>query len=73
VREALDILAPTDHVLLKYGALLDLAEVQRLAGRDCQDALDEAHRLAEAKESPVMAARVASLLTAPTTESVPTA
>ncbi len=31
VREALDILEPTDAVLLKYGALLDLAEVLRLA------------------------------------------
>jgi tetratricopeptide (TPR) repeat protein len=56
VREALDILAPTDAVLLKFGALLDLAEVQRLARRedDAQEALHEALNLAELKGSAVM-------------------
>jgi tetratricopeptide (TPR) repeat protein len=60
VREALDILAPTDAVLLRFGALIDLAEVHRLAGRevDAHAALDEALRQAEVKGSPAMAAEV---------------
>ena len=44
VREALDILEPTDAVLLKFGALLDLAEVLRLGRREpeAKAAIDEA-------------------------------
>ena len=62
VREALEILAPTDHVLLKYGALLDTAEVLRLAGRDAENELIEARRLARAKGSPTMTKAVEALL-----------
>jgi ATP/maltotriose-dependent transcriptional regulator MalT len=64
VREALAILEPTDHVLLRYGALLDLAEVQQLAGRPSRDSLDEARSLAQAKASSVMAAAAEGLLAA---------
>ncbi len=69
VREALEILAPTDHVLLKYGALLDTAEVLRLAGRDAENELIEARRLARAKGSPTMTKAVEALLL-PTPETV---
>jgi tetratricopeptide (TPR) repeat protein len=62
VGEAISILAETDHVLFKYGALLDLAEVRRLAGRDAGEPLEDALRLAEAKGSPVMAEAVEKLL-----------
>ena len=66
VREALAVLAPTDAVLFKYGALLDLAEVQRLAGRDgIRATLEDARRFAGAKGSVVMAGAVANLLAAP--------
>jgi class 3 adenylate cyclase/tetratricopeptide (TPR) repeat protein len=63
IRDALAILESTDHVLLKFGALLDLAEVQRLAGRDTRAALEQALELAEAKSSTVMAAAAEGLLT----------
>jgi ATP/maltotriose-dependent transcriptional regulator MalT len=62
VGEALSILAETDHVLFKYGALLDLAEVRRLGGREASEALGDALRIADAKGSPVMAAAVEKLL-----------
>jgi class 3 adenylate cyclase/tetratricopeptide (TPR) repeat protein len=62
VQAALNILAPTDHVLLKYGALLDLAEVHRLAGRSSRASLGEARSLAQAKASSVMAAAAEGLL-----------
>jgi class 3 adenylate cyclase/tetratricopeptide (TPR) repeat protein len=67
VREALDILAPTDAVLLKFGALLDLTEVQRLARRedDAQEALREALELAELKGSAVMARAARDLAALP--------
>ncbi len=57
IREAIEILAPTDGVLFQYGALIDLAEVQRLAGRPDEQAatLRQARSLAEAKGSEVMA------------------
>jgi class 3 adenylate cyclase/tetratricopeptide (TPR) repeat protein len=67
VREALEILAPTDAVLLQVETLLDLADVLALAGRDddAQTALDEALKLADRKGSPVMVedarARLAAL------------
>ena len=54
MRDALQILDPTDHVLLKYGALLDTAEVLRSAGLDAEAQLVEARRLARAKGSPTM-------------------
>ena len=58
VREALDLLEPTDALPLKYGALLDLAEVQRLAGADPSASLAQALELARVKQSPVMASAV---------------
>ena len=66
VREALDILEPTDAVLLKYGALLDLAEVLRLARREdeARTALVEAKSLAEQKGSEVMSSAADALLAA---------
>ena len=56
-RAALDILAPTDAVLLRFDALLDLAEVHRLAGRydEALAALEEGHELALGKGSSAMA------------------
>jgi tetratricopeptide (TPR) repeat protein len=62
VLQALEILEPTDHVLLTFGALLDLAEVQRLAGRDPREALERARDLASLKASPVMVATAESLM-----------
>ena len=66
VREALDILEPTDAVLLKYGALLDLAEVLRLARREdeARTALVGAKSLAEQKGSEVMSSAADALLAA---------
>jgi class 3 adenylate cyclase/tetratricopeptide (TPR) repeat protein len=63
VREALDLLEPTDGVLLKYGALLDLAEVFRLARRqdEARAALTEAQGLAEGKGSEVMSSAARAL------------
>jgi tetratricopeptide (TPR) repeat protein len=69
--EALEVLAPTDAVLFKYGALLDLAEVLRLAGRSGVEAtLGEARHLADAKDSPVLAGTVEALLAAAAGESL---
>ena len=62
VGEALAILESTDHVLLEYSTLLDLAEVRRLAGRDTREPLERARVLALAKASPVMVAAVDGLL-----------
>ena len=71
VREAIEILAPTDALLFQYGALLDLAEIQRLAGREDERAatLEEARALAHAKGSAAMA-DAANLPAAPAGESV---
>jgi hypothetical protein len=57
VRDAIEILAPTDAILFRYGALVDLGEVQKLAGRDVDRAatLADARQLAAAKGSAVMA------------------
>jgi predicted ATPase/class 3 adenylate cyclase len=63
VREAIDVLEPTDALLFKFGALLDLAEIQRLAGRDgVTETLLAARDLAAAKGSPVMARTAEHLL-----------
>ena len=62
--EAVALLAQTDAVLFKLGALLDLAEVRRLAGLDDEAALTEARHLAEAKQSPVFVDQVNALLAA---------
>ena len=66
VREALEILAPTDAFLFKFGALLDLAEVFRLAGgsEERRAAVEEARRLAEAKGATAMEAAAQRLLLA---------
>jgi len=66
VREALEILEPTDAVLLRFGGLLDLAEVLRLALREdeARAVLRDAHALAEQKGSPVMASAASSRLAA---------
>jgi class 3 adenylate cyclase/tetratricopeptide (TPR) repeat protein len=66
VREALDILAPTDAVLLKFGALLDLADVYRLAGRseDARSAVEAARQLADSKGATAMEAAAQRLLLA---------
>jgi tetratricopeptide (TPR) repeat protein len=71
VREAIELLEPTDAVLFKLGALLDLAEVRRLAGTDGAPALAEARKLAEDKGSSVYVDYVDSLLAAATTGSAP--
>ena len=67
VREALDILAPTDAVLLKTGALLDLAEVLRLAGRETEAnvAIEQVVELAELKGSAVMSRAARDLVALP--------
>jgi class 3 adenylate cyclase/tetratricopeptide (TPR) repeat protein len=70
VREALELLAETDAVLFRYHVLMDLAEVQRLAGRDARPVLMEALFIAQAKGSPVLAGAVESLLAAPADSSV---
>ena len=64
--EALEILGPTDAVLLKFGALLDLAEVHMLAGRseEGRAAIEEARQLAESKGATAMEAAAQRLLLA---------
>jgi class 3 adenylate cyclase/tetratricopeptide (TPR) repeat protein len=64
VRDALAFLEPTESVLLQYGALVDLAGVLRLAGREdeAEMALEEARELARLKQSPVLEAAVDALL-----------
>lgn len=58
VREAVELLEPTDALLFHHDALLDLAEVQLLAGRatDADASLAAATSLAERKGSPILAA-----------------
>jgi hypothetical protein len=68
VREAIDVLEPTDALLFKFGAFLDLYEVQRLAGLDGEPALTEALRIAEAKGSPVLIGAVVAVRTAETND-----
>jgi class 3 adenylate cyclase/tetratricopeptide (TPR) repeat protein len=64
VEDALAVLATTDAVLFRFGALLDLAEVRRLAGRDRADVLGEARALAHEKCSASLAQAADSLLAA---------
>jgi class 3 adenylate cyclase/tetratricopeptide (TPR) repeat protein len=62
-REALAILEPTDAIVFRYGALLDLAETQRLAGAsEYRTTLEEARRAALEKGSPVMVEEIDALL-----------
>jgi tetratricopeptide (TPR) repeat protein len=72
VAEAIRMLEPTDATLFQFGAFLDLAEVQRLAGRDERRAqsLARARSFAEAKGSDVLAGAVDALSAAPA-ESLP--
>jgi class 3 adenylate cyclase/tetratricopeptide (TPR) repeat protein len=72
VREALAILAPTDAVLLKYRANVDLAEVLSIAGRqaEAEEAIRDALELAELKRSQVMVAAAQTLLAAATERSL---
>jgi predicted ATPase/class 3 adenylate cyclase len=69
-REAVELLAPTDAILLKFGALLDLAEVLRLSGRveDSRAAVAGALELAELKQSSAMVAATSAMLDAATTQ-----
>ncbi len=63
-----DILAPTDAVLLKFGALLDLVEVLSAshgARTEAQEALREALNLAELKGSAVMSRAARDLAALP--------
>jgi hypothetical protein len=66
------MLDATDALLFKYGALLDLAEVQRLAGDDtgARSSIEAALDLAEIKGSPVMVAGARSLLAAAVDQSL---
>ncbi|MGH3109294.1 MAG: hypothetical protein ACRDQT_00055, partial [Gaiellaceae bacterium] len=59
-------LAPTDAFLFKFGALLDLADVYRLAGRSevARAAVEEARQLAESKGATAMEAAAERLLLA---------
>ena len=72
VGEAIRMLEPTDAALFQFGAYLDLAEVQGLAGREPQrtESFARARRIAEAKGSKVLAGAVDALSTAPA-ESLP--
>jgi class 3 adenylate cyclase len=74
VREALSLLEATDASILQYGALLDLAEVQRLAGNgaELQATLRTAREVAERKGSPVLVEAVRRLAGEPAEAPQPT-
>ena len=58
-RSAVELLEPTDAVVLQIEALIDLGETLNLLGRDgTAAAFDRAHRLATEKGSDVLVARV---------------
>jgi predicted ATPase/class 3 adenylate cyclase len=61
--EAVDLLASTDAILFQVWVLSDLIEVQQVAGRFSEAAAtaEAALALAEAKESPVLIARLQAL------------
>ncbi len=62
VRAALEMLAPTDAVVLQIEALLDLGEVLTILGRDgATTAFEQARELAAAKGSDVLVARTLEL------------
>jgi hypothetical protein len=61
-REAVALAAETDMLNAHAAALLDLADVLALAGRDAQAELDQAHALYERKGNLVMAERTRSRL-----------
>ena len=63
VRQAIEMLASTDALLFQSDALLDLAEVLRVAGSsEVRGTLEEARALAEAKGSPVVVSHIDRLL-----------
>jgi ATP/maltotriose-dependent transcriptional regulator MalT len=65
VRAALDLLEPTDAVVLQIEALSDLGEVLTILGRDgAAPAFEQARQLAAAKGSDVLVARVLELAAA---------
>jgi class 3 adenylate cyclase/tetratricopeptide (TPR) repeat protein len=73
VREAFELLAPTDAVVFRHDTLLDLAEVLRLAGRtdDARATLAEAMSIAERKGSPVMVEAARAFLSGPAVPTTP--
>jgi class 3 adenylate cyclase/tetratricopeptide (TPR) repeat protein len=74
VREALEILGSTDAALFTFGALLDLAEVQRLSGDpSLGSTFEEVLRLAQEKGSPVMVGDAERMLAASAADSSPSA
>jgi class 3 adenylate cyclase/tetratricopeptide (TPR) repeat protein len=65
VRAAVDLLEPTDAVVLQIEALSDLGEVLTILGRDgAASAFEQARQLAAAKGSDVLVARVLELAAA---------
>jgi class 3 adenylate cyclase/tetratricopeptide (TPR) repeat protein len=72
VQEAVDLLEATDALLFQHDALMDLAYVQQLAGRDAEarSTLRAALALAEAKGSPVLVAELERLLSSAAERSV---
>ena len=62
VREAVALTAETDMLNAHTNALVDLAEVRALAGRDARDELEQARVLYERKGSLVPAQRTRSRL-----------
>ena len=72
VREALEILGSTDAALFTFGALLDLAEVQRLSGDpSLGSTFEEVLRLAQEKGSSVMVGDAERMLAASTARGSP--
>ena len=63
-REAVDLLDATDALFVQVEALLDLAEVLRLAGRDdeARSALERARELCELKQITALITRLEALL-----------
>ncbi len=71
VRAALDLLAPTDAVVLQIEALIDLGEVLTILGRDgATIAFEQARELAAAKGSDVLVTRALELAGAAPAEQV---
>ena len=64
VQEAVALLEVTDAAFFHLSALVDLAEVQRMAGKeaDARSTLEAALAMAERKRSPVLTASVRALL-----------
>jgi hypothetical protein len=67
VREAVELLEATDAALFHHDALIDLAHVQLLAGKnaDARLTLETALGIAERKQSTVLVETVTRMLEAP--------